>query len=98
MMVAVMTRSLMAVAMIVVMVVTMVVARLPGLARQQHIELHGADIRPDHPGGPKLIAFHGQLSQLGSQVIEVQTQIQQRANRHIPADAGKAVKIKRLHG
>ena len=41
----------------------------------------------------QLVAFDRQFLQLGLQVFEIQTEIQKRADGHVPADAGEAVKV-----
>ena len=68
------------------------------LSIHQDIELHGAQICPYDSGRFQIVAFDGKLPQFGPQIIEVQTEIQHRANRHVAGDAGKAVEIHRLHG
>src|SRR2546422_6012039 len=62
-------------------------------AFHQDVEFHCAKIRAHHARRPQFIPFDRQFLELRLQVIEIEAQIQQRADRHIAADAGEAVEI-----
>src|SRR5262245_44851486 len=82
--------------MIVAMVMMIVVGMFVFLF-EQNIELHGADVRPHRTRSLQFITFDGQLSQLGFEIFEVQTEVEKRPNSHVTGDTGEAVEVQRLH-
>ncbi len=85
-------RLSMEMSMTVAAVVMVIVTSL-----HEHIEFHGAETRAHHPGGLQFVALNRQLLQFGLQVIEVQTQVQQRTYGHVTADSGKAIEVQGNH-
>jgi len=73
------------------------VLRLPGIAIDVDVELHGAEIRSNDTGGADAVSIYRQLVKFRSQIFQVQSEVQQRANRHVTADAGEAIEIQRPH-
>ena len=74
--------------MVVVMgLVMMLVAVIVGAIFDNDIELHGADIRANDTRRLEFVTFDRQLVEFGSQVLQVEAQIQQCTNRHVSADA-----------
>ena len=82
---------------VIVVMMMVVVYAVIVIAIDDDIELHRTDVGTNHTGRLDLIAFNRQLPQFRSQVIQAHTKIQQSADGHISADAGKAVKVQRLH-
>ena len=80
--------------MVMMIVVVMLVLLLP---LHHNIEFHRTEIRPRYSRHLQLITLDRQLAQFGLQIIEPETEIQKRADRHIAADTGEAVEVERLH-
>jgi len=50
-----------------------------------------------HALGIQVVTFHRKFFQLGPEVFEIQTEIEQRSDRHVARDAGEAIEIQRSH-
>jgi hypothetical protein len=68
-----------------------------GIAIDVDIELHSTEIRPDHTRGTDAVSIHRQLLKFRSQIFQVQSEVQQSADRHIAADTGEAIEVERPH-
>src|SRR5262249_47103126 len=66
-------------------------------AFDEHIKLQRAQIRADHALRLQLVALDRKLAKLRLQISEVQAEIEQSPDRHVPRDAGEAVEIKCPH-
>ncbi len=62
------------------------------------IEFDPLDSRPKTAGGMEVIAGDAELAQFGFESCERQTQIDQRSEEHVAADAAEDVEVKRAHG
>ena len=83
----------------IIMMMLMVMSMLVILALTLHddIKLCCAQIRPQDARDFQIISFDRQLLELRFQVIEIQTEVQERPNSHVATDAGKAVEVECLH-
>ena len=81
--------------MLMVMVVVMIM--IVAVIFHDHIEFHGAKVGSHHARCTQFVSFHSQLAELRFQVVQIEAKIQKRANRHVAADAGKAIEVKSLH-
>src|SRR5947199_3691241 len=63
----------------------------------KHVELHCTQIRAYHPRRSQLVSFNSQLFQLGFQILQIQPQVEERANGHVSADAGETIEVQGLH-
>ena len=67
------------------------------LMREMHIELHPFDVGLVPARDVQMIAFELELFQLPLQFLGINTQIQERADEHIAADAAENIQIQGLH-
>ena len=89
--VAVAMRVIVVVIVVVVMVVMVVIVF------EMNIELHTFNRRLRSATKMQVIACDAELLQLMFECMKINTQVKQRADEHVAADAGKNIEIKCLH-
>src|SRR5690348_16326045 len=62
-----------------------------------NIELHRTDVRAHGTSGFDFITAYRQLAEFGLEIAEVETEVEKGPNRHVAADAGKTIEVKRPH-
>ncbi len=67
------------------------------LTINQYIKFDGTDVRASNARHPQFVTVDRQLSQFGLEKIKTKAGVQERTDRHVAADAGKAIEVERLH-
>src|SRR4051812_8235981 len=78
-------------------VLVVLVMMMAGVILNLDVELHCTQVGSNDSGRSNTISVQIQLPQLCTQIIEIHSEIQQRANRHVAADAREAIEVERLH-
>ena len=67
------------------------------LTINQYVKFDGTDVRARDARHPQFVAVDRQLSQFGLEKIKTKAGVQERTDRHVAADARKAIEVERLH-
>ena len=84
--------------MIVIVTVIMILIVIAGLAIEMDVELHALDAHFLLPRRVQVVAVEGHLFQLTLQGAELDAEVQQRAKKHVTADAAEEVEVEGFHG
>jgi len=82
-----------AMSMIMVVIVVIVMMMVSVVVRQVHVELNAADLAFLPATGVQVVIPNLQFRQLALQLFELHAQINQRAEKHVPADAAENIQI-----
>ena len=64
---------------------------------KMHVELRPGDVRTLLPRDVEMVFIKAELRELALELFEVHTEIEQRADEHVAADAAEDVEIERVH-
>ena len=67
------------------------------LTINQYIKFDGTDVGARDARHPQFVTVYRQLSQFGLEEIKTKAGVQERTDRHVAADARKAIEVERLH-
>src|SRR5690349_11943323 len=82
---------------IVVVIVVVVMVMMVVIVFEMNIELHAFDRGFGSAPVMQVIIIDAELLQLMFECMKINTQVKQRADEHVAADAGKNIEIKCLH-